>query len=103
MRKEHGKLVRDRIPGIIVAAGDVAVTRVLEGDEYRQALIAKLREECDEFIIDPSVGELADVLEVVRALASLIASPGELERVRLQKLAERGGFEERIYLESTES
>ena len=43
--------------------------------------------------------ELADLLEVIRALAvSYGCSIEELERIRVEKAKERGGFEKRILL-----
>ena len=43
-----GKLVRDRIPEIIEAAGGQATTRLLDPAERLTALLAKLQEESDE-------------------------------------------------------
>src|SRR3954463_1099304 len=43
-----GKLVRDRIPGIIEADGRVPVRRTLTDHEYEAALLAKLKEEATE-------------------------------------------------------
>ncbi len=97
------KLVRDDIPALIEAEGRRPVTRVLAPAEYRAALIAKLKEECDEFRSDPSMEELADVLEVVYSLADVIESRVALEHARVAKLAARGGFAGRIWLESADS
>lgn len=45
--------------------------------------------------------ELADIAEVLRALALAIGStPEAVELARVQKAEERGGFEGRIFLES---
>lgn len=97
------KLVRDRIPELISAHGQRPRTRRLEDQEYVAALHDKLQEECQEYLsanTDVSaVEELADVLEVVRALASIHgASPEALEVVRADKARQRGQFSERIYL-----
>jgi predicted house-cleaning noncanonical NTP pyrophosphatase (MazG superfamily) len=93
-----GKLVRDRIPDIIRARGQLPVIRTAGTGEYRALLREKLAEETSEFLAsadDPE--ELAEVLEVVRALAcDLGVSPGALEQVRAAKAAERGGFAERL-------
>ncbi|NMP23641.1 nucleoside triphosphate pyrophosphohydrolase [Sulfobacillus harzensis] len=97
------KLVRDRIPELISAHGERPRTRRLDDKEYVAALHDKLQEECQEYLsanTDVSaVEELADVMEVVRALAAVHgASPEALEVVRAEKAARRGGFLERIYL-----
>lgn len=99
MNDVYNKLVRDKIPEIIRANGEKPVTRVLGDGEYLAALIAKLDEECGEFRSDLSVEELADIQEVVLALADVVASRTELEKVRQQKAAKRGEFRDRIYLE----
>lgn len=95
------KLVRDKISAIIRASGGQPVTRTASGPEYRDLLRQKLAEETREAGAaddDAHVPEeLADVLEVVRALgADLGLTPGELERIRAAKAAERGGFAARV-------
>ena len=69
----YRKLVRDRIPEIIAAEGRHPVTRVLDEAGYRQALLDKLVEEAGEAARASAAdlpGELADVLEVLRALTA---------------------------------
>ena len=94
----RGKLVRDKIPEIIRAKGEVPSTRVADSAEYRELLLAKLSEEVQEFLAsDGDPEELADVLEVVMALADgLGIGQKELERLRAEKAAERGGFSQGI-------
>jgi predicted house-cleaning noncanonical NTP pyrophosphatase (MazG superfamily) len=48
MRVTYNKLVRDRIPEIIEADGHHAFTRILDDQDYRAALLAKLVEEARE-------------------------------------------------------
>ncbi|TAK04840.1 phosphoribosyl-ATP pyrophosphohydrolase [Patescibacteria group bacterium] len=103
----YKKLVRDKIPEVIAAKGGRPVTRILPPDEYARVLRDKLREEADETVgaqtYDALVGELADVLEVVRALQKVNGISDEnLEAVRAKKFADRGGFDGRVYLESVE-
>lgn len=96
----YNKLVRDKIPEIIENAGKIPHTRILDNDEYITELDRKLDEECAEFHKDKNVEELADIMEVVYALAEAIgSSPEELERVRKDKADKRGGFEKKIFLE----
>ena len=89
MGKTVVKLVRDRIPELFGG-------RVLEersGEAYAAALRAKLQEEVGEYLEASDPEELADVLEVLHALAALHGlSPAELEARRASKAAERGGF-----------
>ncbi len=96
---QYNKLVRDRIPEIIRTKGQVAKTRILDEAEYKKELAKKLREEVEECLAELSEEELADVLEVVQALARVAGStPERIERLRVQKAEERGGFAERIFL-----
>jgi len=100
--KVMNKLVRDKIPEIIRGTGETPITRVLGDKEYLQELIKKLGEEYDEFKADVSVEELADLQEVILALADTIASREDLEKTRADKAAKRGVFKDKIFLERTE-
>ena len=96
------KLVRDHIPAIIEASGRKAITRTLRGMELIDALAEKLNEEVTEFQRSRSTEELADILEVVRALGEhLGVTADELEAVREKKAVERGGFSEGVFLVET--
>ncbi len=97
----YRKLVRDRIPELINRNGGEAHTRRLSDEEFATALARKLVEEAEEFAATPTAEELADVLEVVRALATAAGSSLDaVEAVRRAKAAERGAFDERLLLES---
>ena len=101
MKIIHEKLVRDRIPAIIEAAGKTCVTRTLNDADYIAALDGKLREELNEYLADGSMEELADLLEVMMAVAEARGHRfDEVEAIRRDKAAQRGGFRERIWLES---
>jgi predicted house-cleaning noncanonical NTP pyrophosphatase (MazG superfamily) len=97
---QKNKLVRDKIPHIIVSTGKKPVTRILEAEEYKQELIKKLLEEAQEFATDQNIEELADLMEVIQAIQQSFGfSQNELEMVKNKKLKERGGFAQRIYLQ----
>ncbi len=102
MPKNYNKLVRDKIPAIIAGKGGSATTHVLDDSEYLQALVAKLAEECAEFTEALTLEELADVQEVVLALADTLATRTELEQTRAAKAKARGAFTQKIFLESTD-
>ena len=97
--KHYDKLVRDRIPEIIESDGKNCVTEILSSEQYLQKLDAKLNEELAEYQESKSLEELADLLEVIQAV---VKSRGwtleELEQVRADKAAKRGGFEARLLL-----
>ena len=95
----YNKLVRDRIPEIIQSTGKSCTTEVLSSDDYLHMLDAKLDEELAEYHKDQNIEELADLVEVIHA--AVIArgyTLEDLERVRAEKAAKRGGFEKRILL-----
>jgi predicted house-cleaning noncanonical NTP pyrophosphatase (MazG superfamily) len=97
----YNKLVRDRIPQIIEADGKRCSTRVIEGKELQNALEAKLQEELDEYLESSDPRELADMLEVILALASQSGlSAPDLERLRVNKADSNGSFQMQIFLEN---
>ncbi len=97
----HNKLVRDKIPEIIEAEGKTPYSHVLSDDEYRDALRAKLVEEAGEVMeSNGDLSEYADTLEVFKAAIEADGYTWEqVEGVRVQKREDRGGFENRIFLE----
>ena len=99
MSKKYNKLVRDRIPEIIEASGNTCITEILSDEDYLRMLDAKLDEELEEYHVDQNIEELADLMEVNRACAVARGyTIEELEQVRAEKAAKRGGFEKKILL-----
>lgn len=96
----YNKLVRDGIPDIIKATGKEPVFRVAGPEEFGRLLKEKLWEEVREFSGSDTAEELADILEVIKALAVNRGQEwAEIEKLANQKAEERGGFEKRIFLE----
>lgn len=97
----YNKLVRDEIPAIIEADNQTPITRQLGTVEFRRKLLEKLVEEANELLAsDGDIGERADVAEVLKTLDTVIGyTDDEIEVARIQKVAKRGAFEQRIYLE----
>jgi predicted house-cleaning noncanonical NTP pyrophosphatase (MazG superfamily) len=93
----YNKLVRDKIPEILDAKGISYEKRIASPEEYKEELIKKLGEECEEFLKSSVSEELADIVEVIDALKKL-PEYSTVEMVRKEKLEERGGFEKRIIL-----
>lgn len=103
MEKVYNKLVRDNIPEIIKNNGESPVVSILDDERYKEELEKKLYEEYKE-VIEASgtdrVEELADMLEVIRALAKLENSTlDEVIEVSNQKVKKRGAFDKKIFLE----
>ncbi|WP_207620842.1 hypothetical protein [Streptosporangium minutum] len=76
---------------------------VLGEAEYRGALLEKLFEESAELreaAATEVAEEIADMLEVLRAIATLHGHEwADIEKAAEVKRAERGAFLERVYLE----
>jgi predicted house-cleaning noncanonical NTP pyrophosphatase (MazG superfamily) len=108
MIKIYNKLVRDKIPEIIEADGEEPKVRILSESDYRKALLEKLVEESREALEtggDPEklAMEIGDVLEVVDATVKAHhLNWGQIEEARRKRREGRGGFEKRLFLESTE-
>ena len=99
MTRKYNKLVRDRIPEIIESSGRTCVTEILSDEDYLKMLDAKLDEELAEYHADQNIEELADLMEVIRTCAVARGyTLEELEQVREEKAAKRGGFEKKILL-----
>lgn len=97
--KVFNKLVHDKIPQIIEASGKTPIIRMLDREEYLACLEKKLDEEVCEFHESKAMEELADILEVVYALAEAHGcSVQELMEIYQRKRDARGGFAERIFL-----
>jgi predicted house-cleaning noncanonical NTP pyrophosphatase (MazG superfamily) len=99
----YNKLVRDKIPKIIESKGKKFSTKVLNDEDYIKYLKEKAYEELDEYCAAETDGEaveeLADLLEVIRALAKHHGSSIEdVEGVRIDKAEKRGGFGEKVFL-----
>lgn len=106
VRKEiHEKLVRDKIPATVTSTGEVAEVAKLTSEEIVAALRLKLVEEAFEVrdAAKSDLGnELADALEVIRALAKASGiGLAAVERLRKKKEESRGGFEDGVVLLAT--
>lgn len=101
--KQYNKLVRDKVPAIMLAAGHKSVTRTLQGSDLLAALRAKIDEEVSEY--DASTDdqhaavELADLLEVIMAIAKRRGfDEATILQLREAKAAQRGTFELGFFL-----
>lgn len=122
----RNKLVRDRIPNIIIGHGLSFKARKLDAIEFENELTNKLIEEANEVAervqwlnhkceqepvskeehaldMQEIKEELADVLEVyVHLVKSLGLTTNDIEAAANEKRAKRGSFEDKIYLEWVE-
>jgi len=99
-KTKYNKLVRDKIPAIIEKSGKKHKTYIADTNEYKKRLLEKLLEEASEFKEEPSIEELADIMEVIESIKSVYDfNDDEINEVRHAKAENRGGFKERIILD----
>lgn len=107
MEKVYNKLVRDNIPDIIKANGGEAFCHILSDEDYWEALLLKDTEELNEvreaLTLEERKKELADKLELIRAMASYSGfTLEEIIEEADKKKAKNGGFSKRLFLEKVE-
>lgn len=96
----YNKLVRDRIPDIILKNNELPATRILSDEEYIKELDKKLQEEVSEYLEAGNIEEMVDILEVIRAILDYKGvSYEEIEEKRIKKANKRGAFKEKVLLE----
>ncbi|MDP4179388.1 MAG: nucleoside triphosphate pyrophosphohydrolase [Bacillota bacterium] len=99
--KTYNKLVRDKIPQVIEAAGKKFDIKIADKEQHYKLLEDKLKEEVNEFLTDKNLEELADVMEVLVGLSNVMGySEEDLFKKREEKKVERGGFDKGIILEN---
>ena len=103
MKKAVNKLVRDNIPSICKENGQIPAIKILDDEEYTLSLQKKLNEEVREYLDSNEIEELADIIEVIEALAeSQGASLEEVMNIKQLKRNTNGGFKNRIFLISVD-
>lgn len=101
--QEYRKLVRDKIPEIIERQGFNPRFEILSDDKYLLELDKKLNEELAEYQESKKLEELADILEVIYAICKARNySIDQLFKLKEDKLSNRGGFIEKVFLISKE-
>lgn len=103
MKRLINKLVRDNIPFICKENGQIPKTKVLDDKKYTLALHKKLKEEVREYLISKEIEELADIVEVVEALAENQGSSiEEVMKTKQNKRNKNGALKNRVFLISVE-
>lgn len=102
MPKKYNKLIRDKIPEIIIANNGNPITHIADDTEYKAKLKAKLLEEANEFIESEDISEIADVYEVIDAICDLYGfDKAEIAKIKQDKFDKRGGFSKKIILDES--
>lgn len=104
--KIYNKLIRDKIPEIIISAGEKPQIRILKHGEYRRALIKKVSEEAVELGRAKSereiTGEIVDIQELIDTLiVELGLTKRQVKQYQTEKSHKRGVFKKRLFLIKT--
>jgi predicted house-cleaning noncanonical NTP pyrophosphatase (MazG superfamily) len=101
---KYNKLVRDKIPEIIIKNSQVPITSKVNEKEFPIYLKNKLLEEIEEFFEEQSIEELADILEIFNAICNHYKfSIDSVEKKRIKKLKTNGGFDKKLILKKVRS
>lgn len=104
MEQIFDKLVRDKIPEIIISHGEQPIYRVLNDSEFWEYLLKKDSEELEEVRTASTIKErkmeLADKLEIIIAMAQYCGFDLQdiLDEANIKK-EKNGGFQKRFLLE----
>jgi len=102
MKLKYNKAIRDKIPEIIKNSGYSPKIKKLSNKKFLLEMERKLLEETKEYLQDKESHELADIIEVIYRISELKGiSVKELEKIRIKKKEERGGFKKNIFLIDT--
>lgn len=107
MAKIYNKLVRDKIPEIIEKDGETPFIRILGDEEYKKELKKKIKEEAEELFLaennEDLIKEIGDVLEILEYIEkSFGLDKEEILKVKEKRKQNRGGFDNKIFLEKME-
>ncbi len=105
--KTFNKLIRDKIPEIIERDENSCIIRILDSSEFKNELLKKLVEEVTEAVEAREdkkelIKKIGDVMEVLDAIIiEFDIDKKEIKEVKKERKEKRGGFEKKIFLEST--
>lgn len=98
--RTYHRLVRDKIPEILEAMGNVTVCRTLDNEAYGHALLETAERSAAQFANTGSLELLADLLECVDAWLDLQGlSMDDVVRARTERTKRCGRYDDRWFLE----
>jgi len=95
----YNKAIRDKIPEIIKKSGKTGIFRQLTNEEFLSELEKKLNEEIQEYFLNRSIEEFADMIEIIYRIIELRnIDKEEFEKIRIEKMRKNGGFTKNLFL-----
>lgn len=106
MEKIYNKLIRDKIPEIIINAGEEPEIRRLKQKEFKIELKKKILEEAKELLKAESKEEILNEIVDLQELLDWIAKEFKISQFiirskKLKKNKERGSFANKLFLIKT--
>lgn len=98
--KIYKRLVRDKVPDMILRDNQLPVTRTLNDKEYEEELNKKLEEEVKDYLVNKNYIDMIDIVEVIDAILDFKGiDKDSFEKERINKANKKGTFKDRTYLE----
>jgi len=98
--KVYKRLVRDKVPDMILRDNQLPVKRTLNDKEYEEELNKKLEEEVKDYLVNKNYIDMIDIVEVIDAILDFKGiDKDEFEKERINKANKKGTFKDRTYLE----
>ncbi len=96
------KLVRDKIPEMMLKEGKSVEIRKARGREYEFMLLKMLQDETEKFLRDRTAENISDIQSVLMHIAEVREIKWEeVEKIMEMKNGEKGGFGKRLILEAS--
>lgn len=106
MKKTYNKLIRDKIPEIILSSGEKPKVKILGNRQYKEELKKKLIEEVRELNLARGkkeiINELADISELIDWICREYKVEKDiLKKCKTEKNSKRGSFKDKLFLVET--
>ncbi|CAM3806039.1 nucleoside triphosphate pyrophosphohydrolase [Alicyclobacillus pomorum] len=96
----YNRLVRDKMPEIIEAMGNIAVYQILDDTAFRDALLSTISRSAAQFSETESLESLADLLDCIDIWLEMNdLTMEEVEKARAERVKRCGNFHQKMFLE----
>lgn len=96
----YNRLVRDKMPEIIEAMGNIAICQALDNQTFGQALLDTIARSANQFSETTSLESLADLLDCLDAWLEVNGlTMEEVEKARMERVKRCGHYHNKTFLE----